>query len=253
MNGYLIADLDGSAFDSGGMGWGDEPQVVARNSHGEASSVMNRQQRLLLSMLNAGDLTVVPNTARDFHSFKRVQLRFTDHAILSFGAVILSPPADGEDFGRPDPEWDAFIRPQSQELARELDYVLSLMHSTAERYGLCESLRMEELGDMGMRLYANAKDRSPDQCSLSLLQEACGECLPAGWWVHRNGHNLALLPPYLGKEKALAWFLRHRAEPERAAGLILGLGDSASDLSFLGNCHYALVPTRSSVVAALRR
>ncbi|MBN8662430.1 MAG: hypothetical protein J0M35_18820 [Candidatus Obscuribacter phosphatis] len=253
MNGYLIADLDGSVFDSGGKSWGDEPQAVAMNSHGKVSSVMNRQQRLLLSMLTAGDLTVIPNTARDLDSFKRVQLPFTDYAILSFGAVILQPPAPGRDFGQPDPEWDAFIRPQAQELSRELDYVLSLMQSNAERLGLAACVRIEELGDIGMRLYANAKDKSPEQEGLTLLQEACLSHLPAGWWVHRNGHNLAFLPPYLGKDKALTWFLRHRADPARAAGLLIGLGDSASDLPFMGDCHYALVPKRSSVAAALKR
>lgn len=253
MNGYCIADLDGSVMISGDVIWGDELMPAAENVRGETSSFINRQQKQLLQLLqnNGQGLTVVPNTARDLASFKRLKLRFTDHAILSMGAVILHPPLPGQDFGEPDKEWDAIIRQQSSESESELNYVLSIMREAKnlfrEQVG---NARIEEQGDLGMRLYASARESQPG--ALDFLQMTCCDLLPAGWWIHRNGHNLAFLPPYLSKERALTWFFAHLADSQRMlSGLVIGLGDSASDLPFMALCDYALVPTRSTIFSGV--
>lgn len=37
--------------------------------------------------------------------------------------------------------------------------------------------------------------------------------VPAGWRVHLNGNNLAVLPPFLDKAHAVRWFRDHIAGP----------------------------------------
>jgi hypothetical protein len=248
--GYFFCDLDGSLFDSGGNAWGDERQPVALNVRNQASSFINAQQRALIALITMGDegLILVPNTARDLVSFRRVELPFTDHAILSFGAVILTPPPLGEKFGLPEPRWHELISQASRAAELELATVLATVDSAATALELKQSLRIEEMGDladmgeMKLRLYVNVKESKAG--ALDKLEAACRPLLPQGWWVHRNGHNLALLPPYLGKEKAQRWFLENLADSALVGNnaLSISLGDSASDLPFMATCDYALMP-----------
>ncbi|MDX1988588.1 MAG: hypothetical protein SFV17_18025 [Candidatus Obscuribacter sp.] len=258
--GFCFADLDGSLFDSGGKAWGGDRQPVALNVRGEASSFMNAQQRALLQLLSGGEgLQVVPNTARDLASFRRVALPFSGYAILSFGAVILTPPLPGQERGTvmPEPRWHAMVSRSSREAEPQLAAVLSLMGSAVTALGLETSVRLEEMGDlqdlgeMKLRLYANAKETEAG--ALDKLEAACRPLLPQGWWVHRNGHNLAFLPPYLGKEKAQVWFLENLADQSLAGdnSLTVGLGDSGSDLPFMSACDYVLMPSRSGIFQEL--
>ncbi len=258
--GFCFADLDGSLFDSGGKAWGEDREPVALNVRGEASSFMNAQQRALLRLLS-GDrgLLVVPNTARDLASFRRVALPFSGYAILSFGAVILTPPLPGQEggCGLPEPRWHALVSRSSREAEPQLEAVLALMESAITALGLKQAVRLEEMGDleelgeMRLRLYANAKETEAG--ALDKLEAACGPLLPQGWWVHRNGHNLAFLPPYLGKEKAQTWFLENLDDRSLAGdnSLTVGLGDSGSDLPFMSACDYVLMPSRSGIFQEL--
>lgn len=257
--GFCFADLDGSLFDSGGKAWGGDRQPVALNVRGEASSFMNAQQRALLQVLSGSrGLLVVPNTARDLASFKRVALPFSGYAILSFGAVILTPsPGQERGTGVPEPRWHALVSRSSREAEPQLEAVLALMESAVHSLGLKTSVRLEEMGDleelgeMRLRLYANA--RETEAGALDKLEAACAPLLPQGWWVHRNGHNLAFLPPYLGKEKAQTWFLENLADraPSDESRLTVGLGDSGSDLPFMSACDYVLMPSRSGIFQEL--
>ena len=58
-------------------------------------------------------------------------------------------------------------------------------------------------------------------------------------------NNLALVPRFLGKERAVRHVIRHHLGPEPV--LTLGMGDSLSDIPFLSACDFSVVPTASQL------
>jgi hypothetical protein len=60
---------------------------------------------------------------------------------------------------------------------------------------------------------------------------------------------MALLPPFLSKAAAVAFFL------ERFGGeapfLTVGVGDSLTDVGFMGMCDFAITPSKSQIMSVL--
>jgi len=104
------------------------------------------------------------------------------------------------------------------------------------------------ISDAGLPLYVNAKHNGRDETALAVLAAALKEWLPEGWKMHFNGNNLAALPPYLGKDKAVSFYLKELAP---AHSFVIGLGDSFTDLCFMGLCDYAMTPTTSQIFQQL--
>lgn len=64
-------------------------------------------------------------------------------------------------------------------------------------------------------------------------------------YVHLNGNNLALIPHYVSKQKAVEFYLnKHDPQRERA---VLGWGDSLSDAGFLTCCDWFGMPKNSQL------
>lgn len=63
--------------------------------------------------------------------------------------------------------------------------------------------------------------------------------------IHHNDRNLAFLPSYASKERAVAHLMAIIEARLNSAGreaLFIGVGDSVSDLPFMKRCHFALTP-----------
>ena len=67
--------------------------------------------------------------------------------------------------------------------------------------------------------------------------------------MHRNGNNAAFLPPFLGKEHAVAYLLPElrRRHPDAP---VIGIGDSLTDAPFMQLCDFAMMPAGSQLAAA---
>ncbi len=100
-----------------------------------------------------------------------------------------------------------------------------------------------------MPLYVNAKHNGKNLAELRKLALMLNASLPDGWKLHYNGNNLAAMPAYLGKEYAVEYYLKNLAP---AHSFVLGLGDSFTDLGFMGLCDYAITPTRGQVFDRLK-
>lgn len=101
-----------------------------------------------------------------------------------------------------------------------------------------------------MPLYALAKHADADHDALFAVVDAAVPALPPGWTDHRNGNNVALMPPYLGKRHAVAHILpglRNRF-PDAP---VIGIGDSRTDAPFMGLCDFAMMPTRSQLAGSM--
>lgn len=115
MNAISLIDLDDSIFQSRKK---CPPNVeltpAAVDKKGNWHSFLTPQQVAFVGLLDAGG-TMVPVTARETDGFRRVQMRFSSHAITSFGGVILTPTGEIE------PHWHSYIQEQSQIVADDIE------------------------------------------------------------------------------------------------------------------------------------
>lgn len=192
---------------------------------------------------------VVPVTGRNVEAYRRIRLPLEPPAICSFGGVILTAE------GTPDPLWHQEMTARSQAEAKAMAALEAAVARRAAQTGT--DVRHRVILDAGLPLYISVKHNGEEAWSEAMppLAEALEPDIPEGWTLHLNGSNLALLPPFLGKKAAVAHFLTHLPVPDEAAQaappFTIGVGDSLTDLGFMGLCDVAVVPRPSQIQAAL--
>ena len=183
---------------------------------------------------------LVPVTARSRDALMRAHIPFSA-AIAAHGGVIL-----GED-GTPDAEWHAHISAQAKACASALHTLRDRITLEAEERRA--DLRVRVLDEDGVGLYVLAKHQETDEAALHATVDAMLDEVPAGWTVHRNGNNVAVMPPWLGKQHAVAALLpRLRAAHPDAP--VIGIGDSVTDAPYMALCDYAMMPQGSQLARA---
>lgn len=239
MRRVVFVDLDDTLF-----------QTQRKNLHADRLAAVDRngnplsfrcgRQEAFLDWL-AKDAVVVPVTGRSVDAFLRVTLPLGLPAICSFGGVILD--ADG----KPEPEWHGRITGAADETAAVMEGMLGTVANAA--VGLGMDVRHRIIHDAGLPLYISVKHNTGDGGAMARLAVAVSPAVPEGWTLHLNGHNMALLPPFLGKAPAVAFFLERFVAGEPV--LTVGVGDSLTDVGFMELCDYAIAPTKSQIVSAL--
>jgi hydroxymethylpyrimidine pyrophosphatase-like HAD family hydrolase len=76
--------------------------------------------------------------------------------------------------------------------------------------------------------------------------------IPEGWKIHQNGNNLAIIPPWISKRKAVS-YLMEKIMMTSDQTLFIGMGDSESDLGFMNLCDYTIYPKNSQINNLIRR
>jgi hydroxymethylpyrimidine pyrophosphatase-like HAD family hydrolase len=231
---------------------------VAFLKDGAPISWASTQQLALLADMML-TMQVIPATARNHDAFLRVDLPFSDYAIIDYGGAILRPD------GTPDQEWQEKMQAPMQAALPGLQQAQQVMDQYASRNGWAAKSRL--ISDFGTPFYLMIKDPNGDAERLAQMENDClrpwlqaqtqgqiqGQTQgqpQAGldYFIHRNGNNLALLPRTLNKAHAVA-FLRQRFEAEHGPLLALGMGDSHSDAAFMAACDYAIIPQHSQLAA----
>jgi len=232
---YIFTDLDDSLFQTERK-CPEKASLFAAavDRHGQTLSYFTAAQQLLLDLFEQG--TVIPVTGRNTTALKRVHLRFNSYRITSHGALILTPE------GHPDTAWLGACQAHYSGWAEHLTAASQQIKQWIECSGL--ALRCRVIEDHNLPVYVSIKG---DESDLEQVAAYAGEI-----WrgkdvqVHRNGQNMALLPPFASKEKAVEFLMRRFIATE-AEPLFLGLGDSITDLPFLRLCHYAITPRGSQI------
>ena len=240
-----LVDLDDTLFQTLRKRPADVPEAdmtpLAYAKDGSPLSYATPRQMAFLTWLNETAL-VIPVTARSLDALRRVRIPFAA-AICAHGAVLL------DDTGEPDPDWSATIAAAAALHAEDLARFTGRIAALAADQGVPISVRVLSEFDVG--LYVIVKQPDADEGLLNGVVDAMVHEVPADWTVHRNGNNIALMPPFLGKQHAVERLLpglraAHPTSP------VIGVGDSLSDAPFMALCDFAMTPTGSQLATAFR-
>jgi hypothetical protein len=239
-----LVDLDDTVFQTRRKcppGIADEaltPLGFARD--GSPLSYATPQQMHFLQWLSE-TTHLVPVTARSLDAFRRVRL---DHraAICAHGGLIL------DEAGEPDRDWQDRMAEAAGRHAPALHALTAAIADEARQAR--EPVAVRVLAEGNLPLYVLAKHAEADAEALHAIVDAAVPALARGWTHHRNGNNVALLPPHLGKAHAVAHLLPRLRERFPDAPVI-GIGDSRTDAPFMAMCDFAMLPARSQLAERL--
>lgn len=233
---YIFTDLDDSLFQTQRK-CPERTTLVqaATDRHGQPLSYFTPEQKALVALLEQG--TVIPVTGRNTAALERVYLDFASYRITSHGALVL-----GVD-GRLDTEWLTVIHNQYERWIERMEIARSAVSDLISRYALDARCRIIE--DQGLPVYVSIKGEEQAICRLSEAMVEVWRAADA--CIHRNGQNMALLPPFACKKRAVAFLMERLSQEDADSPLFIGIGDSATDLPFLKLCHYAVIPRHSQI------
>lgn len=211
-------------------------KILRTNPQSGSRTYMTSEQEKLYDLIDQSG-TIIPITGRSSESIRELGIRFEGYKILCHGGLILD--ANNEEVM----DWTAFCTGSEQE--EVLQAILTFWESVINSKGL--PARVWIVAEFGRSIYVSLKGAPEILKSLVLeLQET--DLLPAAYMIHHNHRNMAVLPPFVRKEKALNW-LREQFFPEKA--LWLGFGDSDSDFPFMQACDFWVTPSGSQIEASL--
>lgn len=242
-NVIVLLDLDNNIFQSERKCPEGEKTAVAFKTNGDACGFMTPKQQTFFSWLSETSL-VIPNTARDTATFRRAHLPFNSYSICSFGGVILQPDGNVEE------AWHQLIAAEAacaKEVLKEIH--TKLLHIATVRNF---DIRARFVEDQGLPLYISVKHNNHLNSELVDLGQAVQGYLPKDWTVHFNDNNLAIFPQFLDKEKASKWLLENRIKATKDT-VIIGSGDSFTDVPFMAQSHFALMPAKSQIFSGVEQ
>ena len=233
---WVFCDLDDTLLQTEAKcGNGGPLREAAYDRNGQALSYHTPQQWQLLQLLAPSRL--IPVTGRTSEALNRVRSPvFSDWRITSHGAVL----CDAQ--GQVSSEWLAHIAEERLQWEGFLQRTLQRALSYIADHHLI--IRGRILEDGGLPVYLSFKGQESDLAHLA--QQLSADWQALGGTVHRNGHNMALLPPYATKSRAVQ-FLLQLLSRDQTPPLVLGLGDSISDLPFMQLCDFAVIPRHSQI------
>ena len=245
MRAIAFVDLDDTLFQTIRKCPADVPEhaltPLGFAKDGSPLSYATPRQMAFISWLTETTM-FVPVTARGLDGLRRVRIPFTA-AVCAHGGVVLG--VDGE----LDKQWASHVAEQADAHAPMLATLSEAVTHSAATLGTRLSVRVLSEGPIG--LYVLIKHPDAIDVELNAAVDGMLGAVPAGWTVHRNGNNIAIMPPYLGKAHAVTHILpRLRARYPDAS--TLGIGDSLTDAPYMSLCDFAMTPTGSQLANAFR-
>lgn len=211
----------------------EECEPASTLEDGSVSGYRTPKLRALQNLMKMGD--VVPVTARSKIVLARCEIQQSPAIVSNGGSIILTD-------GKVDPEWRERI---SEKIGNGSEIEAVFQHIAATGG---EDFRNWIVREDDLPIYIVAKSMNSDAnavCELGYKIQ-----LPDGWRLHINGNNLAATPSHISKRGAARYFLdkMRKETPDR---LVIGMGDSLSDLGFMAECDFAMYPRSSQINAQL--
>ncbi|MDQ6952566.1 MAG: hypothetical protein Q9M15_03460 [Mariprofundaceae bacterium] len=204
----------------------------ATDKEGLPLSFMTKSQETMLKIFSQSDAIIIPVTGRNTSALDRVAYAFNHYRVVSHGALVLQKNGD-------------ICTKWLEKVAHQFDAWKALMFSCNEEilslikdYQL--NARSRVITDHDIDVYVSVKGE-PEALTFIREHNTHGQ----HFTHHENAHNYALLPPYASKKKAVEHI--HQMLNLGADHLIIGLGDSLSDLEFMTSCQFAMFPQHSQI------
>lgn len=210
--------------------------VGATDRNAKALSFFTQPQKMMLDMFAYHSAKIIPITGRNTDALNRVQYDFQSFCSVSHGAIVL------KENGSICENWLSKIEPQL------LDWPELLTHCHQEINQIINSHKLDARArviiDHHIPAYLSVKGQMQD---LEIIQQK--NSLNNKFNCHKNGCNLALLPPYASKKSAVE-YIKKQLELD-VNDLIIGIGDSLSDLDFMSSCQFSMMPINSQIAREL--
>lgn len=212
----------------------EECEVASTLKDGRPSGYRTPRLGFLRDLMNSQ--FVIPVTARSVEVLSRCDVP-QKPSVCSNGGVII-----GED-GLPDTNWQRHIRECIGDGKKIREVYQKLVSKTDDGF---RHWIVEEYGDpMYICFKHNEHEKHLDPLVVFIEENSI---LPEGWKIHKNSNNLAILPSWISKRKAVRYLIdKNRQEnPHR---LMIGVGDSLSDLGFMEECDFSMFPNSSQIAS----
>lgn len=183
---------------------------------------------------------LIPVTGRNKDALYRINWSWESFQAVSHGALVLNKD------GSLNEKWLSLIENEIKESKKILFEINELVRSKVEG----TKIDSKVLNDQGIDVYVSVKNRVNEDISSDLAIEIENK-IPKGWRVHLNGRNMAILPPYASKARAVSFIKKEHGHTEN--DLVIGLGDSVSDLEFMNECDFMIIPNVSQVNTLLKK
>lgn len=208
----------------------------AYDKNGSAASFTTEAQRAMARLLQDNAYAFVPVTARSRDGLARVDLGkpFSSGAVVDFGAGVLN-----EDSSYDQVWTDKLLACEKPE---SLHRTFSSLRTIVEQHWELQTHRIQESN--GFPAYLLLRPSCAN--SLSAIANYVAELLdadrPNSYYLHVTDRDVCVLPEFVNKGEAAAYMLqKHGWESD----LLVALGDSLSDLSFMKSAHFMVAPSRS--------
>lgn len=213
--------------------------VAADLPNGQPGAYATPQQNSLKQMLQAH--LIIPVTGRRTDSLSRVRMNFPHYKVASHGAIILD--ANDNIY----PEWLDILTQEEAQWRQRLKTLESYLLQYIAEHNL--ELRVRVVDDYGFACYVCVKGRDEH---LKQMQKDQEKHVPAeGFTCHINDRNLAYMPPYASKKRAVL-FLKEALKAEYDSAITyFGVGDSNSDAAFMSVCDFQILPSHSQIAENL--
>ena len=199
------------------------------------SYIYSGVEKLIKLILNSQDISFIPTTARNIASYQRT-IFFRDKrvkskikfVILNFGATILIDNIISK-------EWDREIK----DGYKNLKYPLKTLYQEIE-LAINKYHPIIKIVDNYYINIINKSNRNNQEINQN-IRDIITKVTPLNqYYIHNNGSSFAIIPKFLNKKFALEYLIE-REKPI----LTIGAGDNRSDLDFMSQTDFLLIPKNS--------
>lgn len=209
-------------------------------------SFMTEEQAMFVDWL-LEHAELIPVTARTTTELSRVTIPFKSWAITTHGAVILTPQ------GQADQLWRSHILAELAPYTETLITMQARITELMQARGIKAWARISyEYDHTPIYLIMKHTDSSRLDELYAIADEIEQLFSTDGFYIHRNGNNIAWLPLAVEKGHAVSWLLK-KLRAERGAFPVIGLGDSLSDHRFMQLCTWYGMPNQSQMAQQITR
>ena len=188
---------------------------------------------------------VIPVTARGTEETSRVNIGFNSWKVMTHGAVITNPNGDT------DSDWKNHVSNELSRYQKRLQNKQKILTKAFEDNNIKAWARINyEYKDLAIYLVIKHTDSTQLHEIYDVADKLDEKYGIDGFYIHRNGNNIAWIPKCIQKGLAVE-FLLNKLKTEEKGIPVIGFGDSISDHTFLKQCDWFGMPKSGQITSLL--